>query len=216
MARLKLGTRIRRDQIAEAALALVAERGLRELNVAAVARRVGLAPSALYRHYPGKEAVLDAVLERVHERLVGIVAHVASGPGDALAALRRLFDLHLALVGESRALFPVLVSDAFQSGSAERRRRVFAVVSGYMGRVAALARRGQREGAIRRDVAPRTVALMFLGIVQPPSMLSALSGGAFDPRRPGLAAWRLFEQTLRAAPLRARRAPRSPRPGAVR
>jgi AcrR family transcriptional regulator len=200
MPRPKLETRIRRDQIAEATLALVAEQGLREISVAAVARRVGIAPSALYRHYPGKDAILDAVLERIRERMHGMVAAVSDGPGDAVDALHRLLAVHTALVSENRALFPVLVSDAFHSGSAARRRRVFAVLSGYLERVAALARRGQREGSIRRDVPPRTLALMFLGIVQPPAMLAVLSGGTFDPRRPGREAWALFEQTLRAAP----------------
>ena len=117
MARTKLGTTIRRDQIAEAALLLFAESGLREVSVAAVARRVGIAPSALYRHYPGKDEILDAVLERMRERMLGIVASAAEGPGDAVDALRRLHALHIALVLENRALFPLLVSDAFQSGS---------------------------------------------------------------------------------------------------
>ena len=41
----KLGTEIRQEQIAEAALELVASQGVRRLSVAAVARRVGLVPS---------------------------------------------------------------------------------------------------------------------------------------------------------------------------
>jgi len=216
MPRLKLETRIRRDQIAEATLALVAEHGLREISVAAVARRVGIAPSALYRHFPGKDAVLDAVVDRVHERLQGIVARVADGPGDAVDALHRLLALHLRLVDENRALFPVLVSDAFHSGSPERRRRVFAVMTAYLGRVSALARRGQREGSIRRDVAARTIAVMFLGIVQPPAMLAVLSGGTFENHRASREAWRLFEQTLRATPARKRPAARIRRHGETR
>jgi AcrR family transcriptional regulator len=208
--RAKLETRIRRDQIAEATLALVAEQGLREISVAAVARKVGIAPSALYRHYPGKDAILDAVLDRIRERMHGLVAGVADGPGDAVDALHRLVGVHTALVSENRGLFPVLVSDAFQSGSPARRRRVYDVMGGYLDRVAALARRGQREGSIRRDVPPRTLAIMFLGIVQPPAMLSVLSGGSFDPRRPVREAWTLFEQTLRSAAAR-RPAPRAAR-----
>ena len=57
----KVGTQIRREQIAEAALGLVAAEGVRRLSIAAVARRVGLVPSGIYRHYKSKDQVLDAV-----------------------------------------------------------------------------------------------------------------------------------------------------------
>ncbi len=54
MAREKLDTEIRQEQIAQAALSLIASRGIKGLSVAAVARRVGLVPSGIYRHFKGK------------------------------------------------------------------------------------------------------------------------------------------------------------------
>ena len=55
VAEAKLDTQIRREQIAEAAMSLVASQGLRRLSVAAVARRVGIVPSGIYRHFKSKE-----------------------------------------------------------------------------------------------------------------------------------------------------------------
>ena len=69
MADAKLDTQVRREQIAEAALSLVAAHGVRRLNMAAVARRVGLVPSGIYRHFKSKSAVLDAVLDLLEKRL---------------------------------------------------------------------------------------------------------------------------------------------------
>ena len=51
----KLDTEIRKEQIAEAALGLLASQGLGRLSVAAVARRVGLVPSGVYRHFMNKD-----------------------------------------------------------------------------------------------------------------------------------------------------------------
>ena len=202
MPRAKLETRIRRDQIAEATLALVAEHGLGRLNVAQVAHRVGIAPSALYRHYPSKEAVVDAVLDRIRERLHGIVATAADGPGDAVDALRRLLGLHLELIRHNQAFFAVMVNDAFHSGGSERKQLVYGVISGYLARVCAIVRRGQREGSIRKDVPARTVAALFFGVVQPTAMLWVLSGGASDLQRSGRDTWPLYEQTIRATAAR--------------
>ena len=219
MPRQKLDTRIRRDQIAEATLALVSERGLSRLSVAAVARRVGFSPAALYRHFPGKDAIMDAVLERMGTRMGAIVEAAAAGEGDEVDALRRLHALHTDLVRQNQAVFPVLLSEAFQAGTADRRRRLFAVISGYVDRVAALIRRGQRRSVIRRDVPSRALAMLFLGTVQPPAMLWVMSGGTYDPLRTGRQAWRVFEEALRGpaarptAPgrLRGRRPTENPR-----
>lgn len=200
MPRPKLETAIRREQIAEATLALVAEGGFKRIGVAAVARRVGISPAALYRHYPGKDAILDAVLDRMRDRMRGIVARAAAGPDDAVAALRRLHGLHMALMRQDRDFFPTMISSAFQDGSRERSLRVYEFVSGYLDEVAKVVRRGQQEGSIRRDVAPRTAALLFIGAVQPSAMLWVLSRGAHDSRRHAREAWSLFEQTLRATP----------------
>ena len=49
MSDAKLQTRIRREQIAEAALQLVAGEGVKRLSIAAVARRVGLVASGKLR-----------------------------------------------------------------------------------------------------------------------------------------------------------------------
>ena len=67
----KLHTDIRQEQIVQAALGVVASHGLRGLTVQRVARQLGLAPSALYRHFRSKDEVLTAVLALIHSRLLG-------------------------------------------------------------------------------------------------------------------------------------------------
>ena len=60
----RMTTTIRREQIAEAALALVAEQGVTALTARNVARAVGVTAPALYRHFPGGKAdILASVLD---------------------------------------------------------------------------------------------------------------------------------------------------------
>ena len=65
----KLETDVRQDQIAQAALNVISSHGLKALSVARVARQVGLVTSAIYRHFHSKDAVLDAVLGLIGDRL---------------------------------------------------------------------------------------------------------------------------------------------------
>jgi TetR/AcrR family tetracycline transcriptional repressor len=61
----------RRDEVLQAALGLLDEVGLDDLTVRRLADRLGVAPSALYRHFPSKAALVDAMVEAVAASATG-------------------------------------------------------------------------------------------------------------------------------------------------
>ena len=214
MSRERLHTGVRQDQLTAATLAVLSEHGLRGLSIAAVARRVGLTPSAIYRHFPSKDAMLDAVLDRMRERLHGAIAAARAETDDPVEALRRLLGRHMQLLRRNAALPRVVLSDDYHIGHPERRQRLLGVFSGYLDGVADIIRQGQRLGVIRSDVNARSLAILFLGLIQPAGVLWTLSDGRFDVTGQARAAWPVFEQAIRpSAPPRPRaaRPPRSRR-----
>ncbi len=198
MAAEKLETRIRQDQILHAALSVIASDGLARLNVARVARRVGVVPSALYRHFAGKDAILDAVLETVRERLVANARAAREEGGTAIEQLRSLLDRHLALIENHPGLPRLVFSEEVYSGRPNRRAEMFRTLRAYMARIAEVVRDGQRAGDIRDDLEPGAVALMFLGLVQPAAILSHVGGPAFHARREVAKTWHLFVAAIAA------------------
>jgi AcrR family transcriptional regulator len=56
--------KLTRDQILDAALALLAEAGLGGLTMRALARRLGIDPMAVYHYFTDKDALLGAAAER--------------------------------------------------------------------------------------------------------------------------------------------------------
>lgn len=56
---------ITRDQVVDAAIELLTDRGVDDLTMRSLAAAVGAAPTAIYWHVGDKEAVLDAVADRV-------------------------------------------------------------------------------------------------------------------------------------------------------
>lgn len=202
MATEKLDTDVRREQLAQAALELIAESGLRRLGLAAVARRVGLVPSAIYRHFRSKDEVVDAALALVGERLLALGAAASAGGDDPLERLRRLLFLHAGFIGENRAIPRVVLSGEVFGGHPERRARVYGFVQTYLAGVARLVREGQETGSINPDLDADVLSLCFLGLLQAPAILWQLSGGAFDPSRHLPQAWEVFARG--AAPARPR------------
>ncbi|WP_399892620.1 TetR/AcrR family transcriptional regulator [Streptomyces sp. BBFR51] len=82
--------RTRRAEILAAAVPLFARDGFANVTNGQIAREVGLAPSALYRHYPGKVDILAAACLQAAGLLAQWVErslHEVTGPREAVVAL---------------------------------------------------------------------------------------------------------------------------------
>jgi len=193
----KLDTEVRKEQIAEAALGLLAGQGLGRLSIAAVARRVGLVPSGIYRHFSGKDEMLEAVLAMLERRIGEILEAAEQATPDPLEQLRRVLMGHVRFIREGRAIPRMIFADDGEKFSPAIRARVIEILQGYMGRVADLIARGQQQGTIRPELDPQTLALMFFGIVVPAGILWHLTDGGFDATKHGERAWQVFSEAIR-------------------
>jgi AcrR family transcriptional regulator len=192
----KQNSEIRKEQIVKAAMTLIADQGLKGLSVAAVARQVGIVPSALYRHFPGKEEILKATLEQVKELLMTNIQAVRETSPLALEQLRILSQRHIRLIREFQAIPRIVFSDELTASYPFRKSAVYAIIQAYLVQVEALIHQGQEQGQIKKDLNPKTVAVLFLGLVQPPIMLWHLSDGRFDAARHTNSAWAIFQSAI--------------------
>ena len=206
----KVKTRIRREQIARAAIDVVTSHGLAGLSVARVARRVGIVPSAIYRHYRGKEQVLNAALEEIGRRLAANVATVRRESADPLLRLRGLLARHIGLIRRHHGIPRIVFSEAL--GGGRRREKLRGIVEGYLGGITGLVREGQEQGRVRPDVDPYATAVVFLGMVQSPTILWHITGGRFDLDRQMEESWRIFSAALAVPARRPRRLSGAARP----
>jgi len=197
MSIVKLGTRVRREQIAQAALALIASKGVNGLNMAGLARRVGLGASSLYRHFESKDQVLDAVIDLLRERLLRNVKIAIQEAANPLEQLGRLLALHMRLILEYQALPRLFFSGDLYAGHPERKAKLYGIVKTYLGKVAEVIRQGQEKGTIRLDLDPDAVSVVFLGLIQPTAILWHLSDGEFNVGKQIERAWSLFHEAVR-------------------
>lgn len=192
----KLDTQVRQEQIAAAALGLVASQGMKGLSVARVARRVGVVPSAIYRHYSSKDEVLDAVLDLIRDRLLANVAAACNESDEALDRLHLLLIRHVRLLRENQGIPRVVFSQELHNGHSGRKARMYETIRQYLGQVAEIVRQGQQNGQVRSDFTAEAVSMMFLGIVQPAALLWDLSDGDFDVTRHAERAWQILEMAI--------------------
>src|SRR3546814_15703419 len=75
----RLSAEERRTTTVEAVIDLAAEQNPSDITTAAIAERMGLTQGALFRHFPTKDAILQAVLAWVAARLLACVDRARDG-----------------------------------------------------------------------------------------------------------------------------------------
>ena len=153
----------RRQQLAEALLSLMAERGYEGTSVSEIAARAGLNQGLVYYHFKSKLEVLLAAVELLaqqHEaRLDGAMAAADSAPW---AQVEAYINAHLGLTATADA--QALKSWIDVSSEALRRPEVQApfrvIVTGLTARLATIIEQGVDEGVFTADPAAASAALV--------------------------------------------------------
>jgi AcrR family transcriptional regulator len=191
----RLPTEQRRAQIADAALKIIAERGLRRFTVAAIAEEVGLSEGSLFRHFADKREIVRVAVERLEGQL--FTAPPSTG-GDPIEALGRFIRGRVELIRSHPGLLRLLFSDDLaRAGSDEAADHITALKRRSMGFVLDRLREAADAGLTRPGVPPEHLLILVhgtaLSLVFSRDDLQQLSGGASDAEQ----VWASLEMLIR-------------------
>jgi AcrR family transcriptional regulator len=103
-----------RRVLIDAALRLVGEGGAEAVSVREAARRAGVSPGAPFRHFPSRDALMQAVAEEAQRRFrAEIEAALAATPGDPLGRFRCLGLAYLRWAMRNPTHFEIISSRRF-------------------------------------------------------------------------------------------------------
>ena len=121
-----------REALIQAALSLIAERGLAGFAIAELARAVGVSAAAPYRHFRDRDAVVAEVARRGFDGLRAALLAARLGGGGPVAVLERCAQAHLRFAGAEAAVYAAmfgadLAADAYPD-LAKAQEAAFAVL----------------------------------------------------------------------------------------
>jgi AcrR family transcriptional regulator len=197
MVKKRFETAVRHDQIAEAALDIVRSDGIKGLNVAAVAKKVGIVPSAVYRHFKNKSEIVTAVLKLIQTRLNQNYRDVIQRDLEPIEKLNIILSKHVELIAGNNAIPRIIFSEEVIGGMPEKQQQLYGIICDVINNVASIVAEGQEKGSIRKDMPAENIAVSFLGMIQPAAIIWNLSDGEFDLVQHSKNAWMLFLDAIR-------------------
>lgn len=153
------------DRIVDAGLSLFSDRGFRGTTVGQLEAAAGLTPraGALYKHFPSKEAVLEAAFERHVAEVEALHSAIELMPlGDLRAELTLLARFGMQTLVRERALRRIVLTEGDRIPDLKRRYRERIVDRSYE-EVVSFIRQKMAGGEFPAGSDPEAISVLMVG-----------------------------------------------------
>lgn len=189
----------RRAATVEAVIDLAAEQNPSDITTTAIAQRMGLTQGALFRHFPSKDAILQAVMSWVTERLLTRVDKAAEEAASPVTALEAVFMTHIDFVSAHPGVPRMLFGELQRPGETLPKRMVQTLIRRYGEQLHILLETGKTRGELRPDLDSDAAATLFIGTIQGLVMQSMLAGDVARIRRDAPGVFAIYLRGIGAA-----------------
>lgn len=190
----------RRAVTVEAVIALAGTKNPSEITTAAIAQHMNLTQGAIFRHFPSKEAIWQAVMEWVAERLLSRIERAAKDQLSPLAAMEAMFLAHVEFVVELPGVPRMLFGELQRAESTAAKRMAQTLIKRYGERLHQLIAQGQTVGEIPVTLDAEAASILFIGTVQGLVMQSLLAGDIERMRRDAPRVFKIYRQGVVSPP----------------
>lgn len=163
IAKVRMRTEARQQEIVRAALETIAEHGVQGATISRIAKGAGVTPAALYSHFENRQAILLAALDVVYDQVFD--SFRSSSSTDPVRRLREICEHHAEKVRNqdktSHAhLFLEFVASAPEEGLRDALRAKEHATASYL---ASVVEELKQEGRLGADVEPELIAWLIAG-----------------------------------------------------
>jgi len=195
----KVNSGVRREQITQASLDIIASDGVKGLTTSAIAGRVGISGANLYRHFQNKDEILNSVVAKIGADLrQNLRAVHDAAPEDPLLKLKKLFRRHLEYTENNKGIPRLVFSEEMHITNVPLKEKLLRIINSYTKEISSLIRDGQEAGIIKQNMDPQALALTMVGLIQVTLLKWSLNGFSFSPVDQGMKLWKNFEGCISA------------------
>jgi AcrR family transcriptional regulator len=147
-----------RAKVLEAARAAFAQHGA-EAQMEDVARRAGVGVGTVYRHFPTKEALAEALIEERFDNTIAFVRGLVDERDDPWRAIERCFEYCAGTLERDRAwaAVPVAMAGGAMGPREHQLRELLALEE-------QLIERARAAGVVREDLTAEDMPALFCGV----------------------------------------------------
>lgn len=186
----------RQQQIINAAIELIAEKGIQQLTIKNLSKKIGVVEGAIYRHFDSKINIILGILSVFKQSKNGVMDILNAELKSPLHQLQTLFIERFKYFTKNPAIAAVIFSEEIFQNEKQLSVAVFAIMNESQQVIHKLIEKGQESGQIRPDILPEQLSLIITGAIRLIVTKWRLSGFAFDLEKDGLQLWQSLKRIL--------------------
>lgn len=198
------GTRLpaaeRRASTVQAVLDLAAAENPADITTGAIAERMHITQGALFRHFATKDAIWQAVIEWVTQRMLARVDEAARTAKSPLEALETVFMAHIESHVRHAGVPRIIFGELQRAEDTLVKRTVRQFMKQYVKKLQAFIEQGKVGGEIDPEVDAKAAATLFVGMIQGLVVQSLVSGNIGSVRTKAREVFALYRRAVRRAP----------------
>lgn len=156
-------TTYRQQQIIRTSLELISEGGIQSLTIKNLAKRIGFAESAIYRHYENKIQILLAILDYFRQNSEAFFKKELGTDASALEKISNVFLSHFTKFSDNPSLVSVIFSEEIFRNEEELTERVAAIMKENISVLRSIVENGQQKGELRQDIEAGHLSVIIMG-----------------------------------------------------
>jgi TetR/AcrR family fatty acid metabolism transcriptional regulator len=175
----------RQSEIIHAAIKLIGEGGIQALTIKNLSTEIGVAESALYRHFKSKTEVLNALLDFLGSFIISHYESVDKLKVSSFEKIEKMISGQLKIFAENPPYAIVILSDGLYKNEKSLYYKIFSVMERAKSTFINIIDEGKNTGEIRKDVASEQLAFVIMGSIRLTVTQWSLSGFSFDLKKRG-------------------------------
>lgn len=188
----------RRAATVEAVVQLSATGNPSDITTTTIARHMGVTQGALFKHFPNKEAILEAVMQWVASKLLSRIDRAMAAAPTPWAALEAVFMAHVQFAVQHPGVPRMLFGELQRADNSAPKRLAQTLLREYGQRLHRLIEQAQAQGSVATDIDVQATVLLFIGSVQGLVMQALLAGDMHQMQQQAPAVYALFSRALAA------------------
>ena len=189
----------RRAATVESVVALAASCNPSDITTAAIAEHMQVTQGALFRHFPSKDAIWEATMGWVAERLLSRIDRAAKGIASPLAAMEAMFMSHVEFVVAHPGVPRMMFGELQRAELTPAKRMAQTLIQRYGERLHGLMAQAKACGELPPELDNEAAATLFIGTIQGLVMQSLLAGDVTRIRRDAPRVFDIYRRGIRSA-----------------